>query len=77
MYNRLAAQGGCRAGRAPQWAWPASPWAAGWGAVRAYGLTCDNLESLQIVTAPGQLLTCDATQNRSLYWASRGGGGGN
>ena len=44
---------------------------------RAYGLTSDNLESLQIVTANGQLRTCDATSNRDLYWASRGGGGGN
>jgi FAD/FMN-containing dehydrogenase len=44
---------------------------------RAYGLTSDNLESLQIVTADGQVRTCDATHNRDLYWASRGGGGGN
>jgi FAD/FMN-containing dehydrogenase len=44
---------------------------------RAYGLTSDNLESLQIVTADGQIRTCDATHNRDLYWASRGGGGGN
>ena len=44
---------------------------------RALGLTCDALESLRIVTAGGDLLTCDPTSNGDLYWASRGGGGGN
>ncbi|MEV0753920.1 FAD-binding oxidoreductase [Streptosporangium sp. NPDC050280] len=44
---------------------------------RKYGLTCDVMESVQIVTADGRLLTCDANHNADLYWASRGGGGGN
>jgi FAD/FMN-containing dehydrogenase len=44
---------------------------------RKYGLTCDTIESVQIVTADGRLLTCDATENADLYWACRGGGGGN
>jgi FAD/FMN-containing dehydrogenase len=44
---------------------------------RQYGLTSDNLESVQIVVADGSFLTCDATQNSDLYWACRGGGGGN
>lgn len=44
---------------------------------RKYGLTCDTLESLRIVTADGRLLTCDAGHNADLYWACRGGGGGN
>jgi len=44
---------------------------------RRYGLTCDVLESVQIVTADGRLLTCDATHDEDLYWACRGGGGGN
>jgi FAD/FMN-containing dehydrogenase len=44
---------------------------------RAQGLTCDNLESLQIVTANGAVLDCDATHYADLYWACRGGGGGN
>jgi FAD/FMN-containing dehydrogenase len=44
---------------------------------RAYGLTCDNLESLRIVTADGALLDCDASAHPDLYWACRGGGGGN
>jgi hypothetical protein len=44
---------------------------------RKYGLTCDVMESVQMVTADGRLLTCDANHNPDLYWASRGGGGGN
>ena len=44
---------------------------------RKYGLTCDNIASLQMVTADGTLRTCDPEHNPDLYWASRGGGGGN
>ncbi|MFC5826856.1 FAD-binding oxidoreductase [Nonomuraea insulae] len=44
---------------------------------RKYGLTCDVLESVRVVTADGRLLTCDAGHNAGLYWACRGGGGGN
>lgn len=46
---------------------------------RAYGLTCDSLESLQIVTANGAVLTAtaDPHHNSDLFWACKGGGGGN
>ncbi|MGD0606267.1 MAG: FAD-dependent oxidoreductase [Streptosporangiaceae bacterium] len=44
---------------------------------RAYGLTSDNLTSLQIVTADGLVRTCSASSNPDLFWACRGGGGGN
>ncbi len=44
---------------------------------RAYGMTCDNIDSLQMVTADGVLRTCSPNQHEDLYWASRGGGGGN
>ena len=44
---------------------------------RAYGLSCDALETVQVVTADGRLLTCDAKRNPELFWACRGGGGGN
>ena len=44
---------------------------------RKYGLTCDNMLSAQIVTANGNVLNCNAQQNSDLFWALRGGGGGN
>jgi len=44
---------------------------------RAYGLTCDNLRQVEIVTANGDILSCDAQHHPDLYWACRGGGGGN
>ncbi|GAB3639612.1 FAD-binding oxidoreductase [Spirosoma arcticum] len=40
-----------------------------------HGLTCDNLLSVDIVTADGALLTASETQHEDLFWAVRGGGG--
>lgn len=49
----------------------------GFGIVdRAYGLTCDALLSAKVVTADGRELECSAAQNADLFWALRGGGGG-
>ena len=42
---------------------------------RKYGLTVDNLLSVDVVTADGKLLQASATQNPDLFWAVRGGGG--
>lgn len=42
---------------------------------RKYGLACDNVRSLDIVTADGQLRRASADENPDLYWAVRGGGG--
>ena len=48
----------------------------GWGYLaRRFGLTCDNLLSVDLVTANGQLLTASATENQDLFWGVRGGGG--
>jgi FAD/FMN-containing dehydrogenase len=44
---------------------------------RKYGLTCDHLESAQIITADGKLRTASGSSEPDLYWALRGGGGGN
>ncbi len=44
---------------------------------RKFGLTCDNLLAAQMVVADGRVLTCDASHNPYLFWALRGGGGGN
>jgi FAD/FMN-containing dehydrogenase len=44
---------------------------------RSYGLTCDNLQSVEIVTADGTVRDCDAANDADLFWACQGGGGGN
>jgi FAD/FMN-containing dehydrogenase len=44
---------------------------------RKLGLTCDNLVGLSLVTAQGKLVECSPHENGDLFWASRGGGGGN
>jgi len=46
-------------------------------ASRALGTTCDNVVALTVVTADGRALACDARRNSDLFWACRGGGGGN
>ena len=40
-----------------------------------YGLSCDNLISVEIVTADGQLRTANAHEHADLFWAVQGGGG--
>ncbi len=44
---------------------------------RAWGLTCDSVTSIDVVTADGTARTCDAQRDPDLFWALRGGGGGN
>ena len=39
---------------------------------RKYGLSCDNLESVDLVTADGRFLTASRTMNEDLFWAVRG-----
>ena len=46
-------------------------------ASRKFGTTSDNIVGLGIVTADGRYRTCSATENADLFWACRGGGGGN
>ena len=43
---------------------------------RAFGLACDNLQSIEIVTADGVVRTASAEEHADLFWASRGGGRG-
>ncbi|MDH6575832.1 FAD-binding oxidoreductase [Kitasatospora sp. MAP5-34] len=44
---------------------------------RAYGLTCDSLTGAEIVTADGKIRQVGPGSDDDLFWALRGGGGGN
>ena len=79
FYNDLAAHGrAVPGGSCPTVGISGLTLGGGIGVVaRAYGLTCDNVTSMQIVTADGQVRTASAHTNSDLFWACRGGGGGN
>jgi FAD/FMN-containing dehydrogenase len=81
FYNGLAAEGrAVPGGSCPTVGIAGLTMGGGIGVTaRAYGLTCDNLESVNIVLASGQAVTAtaDPTQYSDLFWALRGGGGGN
>lgn len=48
----------------------------GWGWLsRTYGLTIDNLRSVDVVTAHGELVHASDKENEDLFWGIRGGGG--
>ncbi|MBK3494138.1 FAD-binding oxidoreductase [Viridibacillus sp. YIM B01967] len=48
---------------------------------RPFGLTCDNLIEIEMVRASGhkgaELIKANKNENSDLFWACRGGGGGN
>jgi FAD binding domain/Berberine and berberine like len=46
----------------------------GWLA-RVYGLACDNLASVEVVTASGGVVRAAEDENADLFWGIRGGGG--
>jgi FAD/FMN-containing dehydrogenase len=46
----------------------------GW-LIGKYGLALDNLQSVELVTANGQVLPASTEENADLFWAVRGGGG--
>jgi FAD/FMN-containing dehydrogenase len=45
----------------------------GW-LVGKYGLSCDNVISVELVTADGGILECSSQQNADLFWGLRGAG---
>jgi FAD/FMN-containing dehydrogenase len=42
---------------------------------RKFGLACDNLVSVDLVTAEGKQITASGAENPELFWALHGGGG--
>jgi FAD/FMN-containing dehydrogenase len=79
IYNTLAQHGvAIPAGTCPSVGIGGHALGGGFGlASRAWGLASDNLRSVQIVTADGKILSADQNHHSDLYWACRGGGGGN
>jgi FAD/FMN-containing dehydrogenase len=43
--------------------------------MRQHGLTCDNVRSMEIVTADGEVMQASPSAEPDLFWAVRGGGG--
>jgi FAD/FMN-containing dehydrogenase len=79
VYAAVAAQGrGIAAGSCPTVGIAGLTLGGGLGVLsRAWGLTCDSVVSVDVVTADGTSRTCDAERDAELFWALRGGGGGN
>jgi len=44
---------------------------------RCFGMNCDNVREIEFVTREGERQTANASQNTDLFWAFRGGSGGN
>jgi FAD/FMN-containing dehydrogenase len=47
----------------------------GWNC-RGWGWACENIEAIDVVTANGELVRADDSQNAELLWAARGSGPG-
>ncbi|HSC04134.1 MAG TPA: FAD-binding oxidoreductase, partial [Solirubrobacteraceae bacterium] len=79
VYSALAARGvTIPAGSCPSVGIAGHALGGGMGlAGRKFGLTTDNLVSARVITADGKLITASAHEHPDLYWALRGGGGGN
>ena len=79
IYDTLGAHGrAIPAGTCPSVGIGGHALGGGFGlASRAWGLASDNLISTQVVTADGKIVVADAAHHADLFWACRGGGGGN
>jgi FAD/FMN-containing dehydrogenase len=79
MHRTLAAAGrGVPTGTCPSVGAAGHALGGGMGAQsRHAGLLCDQLTSASVVLPSGQVVTASAANNPDLFWALRGGGGGN
>lgn len=65
--------GGC-----PTVAIPGLVLGGGWGySSRLLGLSCDSLVELEMINYNGEKIIANENDNEDLFWASKGGGGGN
>jgi FAD/FMN-containing dehydrogenase len=78
LYDQLAAHGlAVPGGSCPTVGVAGLALGGGVGVVgRKFGLTCDNVVGVQIVTADGVVHDTSAGSDPDLFWACRGGGGG-
>lgn len=78
VYKAVAAQGFVFAGGScPTVGVAGHTLGGGFGLLgRRFGLACDNLKSIRLVDAAGNIKIADATQETDHFWAARGGGGG-
>ncbi len=78
-YNTLFAAGRCvPGGSCPTVAVAGLALGGGVGFLaRRFGTLSDNLESIDMVTVDGRMVTADPGSEPDLLWASQGGGGGN
>ncbi len=78
LYSQLAAHGrAVPGGSCPTVGISGLALGGGVGVVgRLYGLTCDNIVEVEIVTADGSVRRCTEHTEPELFWACRGGGGG-
>ena len=78
LYDRLASVGqAVPGGSCPTVGIAGLALGGGVGVVsRLFGLTCDNVIGVEIVTADGAVRECSAEVEPDLFWACRGGGGG-
>jgi len=78
LYDRLAAHGqAIPGGSCPTVGVAGLALGGGVGVVgRLFGLTCDNVIGVEIVTADGVVRQCNQDSEPDLFWACRGGGGG-
>jgi FAD/FMN-containing dehydrogenase len=79
VYRGLAAQGvTIPAGTCPTVGIAGLALGGGYGlASRRFGLTTDNIREVGVVLADGRHVIANSHKHPELYWASRGGGGGN
>ncbi|MGH3841874.1 MAG: FAD-binding oxidoreductase, partial [Pseudonocardiaceae bacterium] len=79
VYTALAGAGRCLpAGTCPSVGIAGLTLGGGIGMLsRKYGLTCDRLVAATVVTADGTSRMASASAEPDLFWAVRGGGGGN